>query len=300
MPFAQQWWSAALILIALAGALAPLMRPRGASLTSLADPLEDERRSLVRALRELEEDRATGALPEEDYRTLRTETERRAIDVLRRISPEEAAPMLRREIRELRDTASRSASGRRWVAALLVCVSIVGASVPLLAGSLRTRAPGQAITGGNGPGASANNKDPLAFFEARVRKDPSDLTARLDLAHRYLDGGRLSEAAGEYAAALRLDPASVEGRAHVGFVLFLVGRARDGLRQVREALASDSTYPEGWFIEGVILVKGLSRTAAGGRALDRYLELAPFGAERDTAQALLKGIAKGAAVPAGG
>jgi Tfp pilus assembly protein PilF len=185
------------------------------------------------------------------------------------------------------------------VAALLVGASIVGASVPLLAGSLRSREPGQPITGGIGPGASAGNEDPLAFFQTRVREDPSNLTARLDLAHRYVDAGRVREAAGEYAAALRLDPGSAEARAHVGLILFLAGRAGDGLRQVREALGSDATYPEAWFIEGVILVKGLSRNAAGERALERYLQLAPFGAERDTARALLKAIAKEAATPAG-
>lgn len=287
--------SAALVLMAAAGALLPLTRSRATALTPLADPLEDERRSLARALRELEEDRATGALPEEDYRTLRTETERRAVDVLRRISPDEAAPALRREIRELRDPVSSPSTRRRLVAALLVGTAIVGASVPLLAGSLRARQAGQAITGGTGPGASADNQDPLAFFQERVRQNPSNLLARLDLAHRYLDTGRVGAAAGEYAAALRLEPANAEARAHVGFILFLAGRASDGLRQARKALTLDPKYPEAWFIEGVILVKGLDRPAAGRLALERYLELAPFGAERDTARALLAGIADGTA-----
>lgn len=289
--------SAALILMAAAGALLPLTRSRATVLTPLADPLEDERRSLARALRELEEDRATGALPEEDYRTLRTETERRAVDVLRRISPEDAAPALRREIQELRDPGSTPTAGRRFVAALLVGTAIVGASIPLLAGSLRARQAGQAITGGTGPGASANDQDPLAFFQERVRQDPSNLLARLDLAHRYLDMGRVGAAAGQYAAALRLEPGNAEARAHVGFVLLLAGRAPDGLRQVRRALALDPAYPEAWFIEGIILVKGLGRPAEGGRALERYLELAPFGAERDTARALLAAIADGTAAP---
>lgn len=294
-PAVQLVASAALILMAAAGALLPLVRARTDALTPLADPLEDERRSLGRALRELEEDRATGALPEEDYRTLRTETERRAVDVLRRISPQDAAPALRREIQELRDPGTSPRPGRRWVAALLVGTSIVGASIPLLAGSLRARQSGQAITGGTGPGASADNQDPLAFFQERVRQSPSNLVARLDLAHRYLDTGRVGAAAGQYAAALRLEPGNAEARAHVGFILFLAGRAPDGLRQVRRALAADPSYPEAWFIEGVILVKGLARPAEGRRALERYLELAPFGAERDTARALLAAIPDGTA-----
>lgn len=292
--------SAALILMAAAGALLPLTRSAGAVIAPLADPLEDERRSLSRALRELEEDRASGALPEDDYRTLRTETERRFVDVVRRISPDEATAALRREVHGLRDPASRSRPTRRWVAALLVGASIVAMSIPLLAGSLRSRETGQPITGGTGPGASAGNQNPLSFFEQRVRTNPSDLTARLDLAHRYLDLGRLRAAARQYEAALRIDPGSAEARAHVGFILFLAGRAEDALRQVRQALAADASYPEASFIEGVILVKGLSRPAEGSRALERYLELAPYGAERDTAQALLKAIPSGTATPSGG
>lgn len=298
--------SAALILLALTGALLPLTRPRVTASVPLADPLEDERRSLARALRELEEDRATGALRDDDYRTLRTETERRAIDVLRRIAPEEAAPVLRQEVRELHEQPAPRPTRRRFTAAVVVGALIVAASVPLLAGSLRARNAGQAITGGTGPGASAGNgaassgQDPLSFFEDRVRRNPSSLQARLDLAHRYLDAGRVGPAAGQYVAALRLDPANAEARAHVGFLLFLGGRSPEGLRQVRRALSLDPSYPEGWFIEGVILVRGLQRPNAGRRALERYLELAPFGAERDTAQALLASIANGAsATPSG-
>ena len=66
-------------LLVAAVAAAAVMRPfrRGTRLAPerLSDPLEDERRSILRSLRELDEERAEGAVTEEDYRSLRHDAE---------------------------------------------------------------------------------------------------------------------------------------------------------------------------------------------------------------------------------
>lgn len=285
----------ALFVVALVGALAPLSRGRRASLERLSDPLEDERQGLLRALRELEEDLAAGALREDDYRVLRAETETRAVAVLRALAARDGQERLREGWQDLREARRERPRGqpRRWVTALLVAASLVAASVPLLAGSLRSRDPGEAITGDLGPGASARQTDPLAFFEERVREYPRDVAARLDLAHRYLDALRVREAIDQYVEALRLDPENGEAHAHLGLLLFLAGRPNDALAEVERALTVDPRYPEALYIKGLVLLRGLGRESQAEAALRAYLEAAPFGGERDAVRKLLREIEDG-------
>ena len=63
--------------VAAAGILRPFGRGRGPAIEPLADPLEDERDLLLSSLRELEDDHTTGALGDDEYRSLRRDTERR-------------------------------------------------------------------------------------------------------------------------------------------------------------------------------------------------------------------------------
>ncbi|TMK78049.1 MAG: hypothetical protein E6G47_10265 [Actinobacteria bacterium] len=75
--------SALLAGIAAAGVLRPFGARRAVlRLDPQADPMDDERAGLLRALRDLDEERARGALSDEDHRALRTDTERRAVSVL--------------------------------------------------------------------------------------------------------------------------------------------------------------------------------------------------------------------------
>src|SRR6266542_3336168 len=67
--------AAVLAGVAAGGVLRPFGSPRRAVLELLADPLEDERASLLRSLRELEEERARGELSDATYRSLRPVTE---------------------------------------------------------------------------------------------------------------------------------------------------------------------------------------------------------------------------------
>ena len=65
--------AALLFIVAVAGALKPYLRPRRMVLERLSDPLDDERRMILRTLRELEIERETGALSDRDYLALRSE-----------------------------------------------------------------------------------------------------------------------------------------------------------------------------------------------------------------------------------
>jgi tetratricopeptide (TPR) repeat protein len=275
---------AGLALVAAAGVVAGYRRREPLPVEPFADPLEDRRVALLRSLSDLEDAHATGVLDDEDYGRLRGDTEGRMARLLRAIDERRLRDERGRE--HARPTPEIAGIRARvpgrvppWAVATLLAAT-VGAVV--LAGLLRDTesAPGAA-------GAITGSEDPFAFFERRVREHPDDLAARLDLARRYLDAGRIEESLAEYAVALDLDPDGAEAHASVGLILFLSDRPRQALASVDRALETSPDYPEALFFRGVILLRGLDRPADAIGSLERYLDSAPFGAERDTAQDLI-------------
>lgn len=268
--------SALLAAVAAAGVLAPVLRGSRVAREADGDPLEDERRGLLQALRDLDEDRATGRLPEESYRDLRAETEARAVAVLKAIERRDGHGELAAGLRELRapTPAPPRVVGRRvlLLAGALALVAVVVA--PLLGTALRGRDPGAPITGDVG------GRTPVAFFELRVRNHPDDLAARLDLAEAYLAESDARRAIQQYMEALRIDPDNVAAHARVGALLFQLGRTPDALAEVDRALDLDPEHPEALYVRGVILQDGLERDRAAAEAFRSYLQAAPFGAHR--------------------
>jgi tetratricopeptide (TPR) repeat protein len=285
---------AGLATLAAAGVVSGFLRDDPAPLEPPADPLEDRRQALLRTLADLEEARDTNALEQGEYARLREETEGRMVRLLRAMDrrglrghPSASATVVVGEtqpgsgVGELAPTVAHSDPRRipGWAVAVLIGATVIAVVVATLA---RDTTPSGAATA---PAASTD--DPLAFFEQRVEEQPEDLAARLDLAHRYLDAGMLEESLAEYTVALELDPDDAEAHAHVGIILYLSERPREALDAVDRALGTDPSYPEALFFRGVILLGELDRPQEAIAAFERYLEAAPFGAERGSAQELI-------------
>lgn len=298
-PVAASFALAGLATVAAGGVLAGFLRDAPAPLEPASDPLDDRRLALLRGLADLEEARGSGALDQAEYHRLREETEGRmarvlrAIDrrELRRSSADRQGPVAdvlapaELEAGEVEDVApgTEQPDPRRvppWVVATLI-----GGTV--LAVVISTLARGAAPVSEAPPAPAGSNGAPLAFFEQRVEEHPDDLAARLDLAHRYLDAGMIEESLAEYAVALELDPDDAEAHAHVGIILYLSERPREALDSVDRALTTDPGYPEALFFRGVILLRGLDRPEPAIAAFERYLDAAPFGAERGSAEELI-------------
>lgn len=290
-------WIVLLVAAVLAGVAAGgVLRPFGASrkvvLERLADPLEDERTSLLRTLRELEDERATGELSEEAYRALRTETESRTVTVLRALEARDGAGELTSSLRAIRaeapgdGAAAASTHHRRMLPAIVVAAAILGLSIPLLVRAVADRPSGQPITG-QGSNRIGNATTQLDLFQRRVADHPGDLAARLDLADLLMESGNTSAAAAHYLVALQIDPRNAEAQAKLGFLLYQGGKAEEGLAAVNGALAVDPSYPEALYYKGVILLRALNRPAEAAQAFRSYLESAPFGSRRVEVQRLL-------------
>ena len=294
---------ASLSAVAVAGVAAGFRRRDPVLIEGPVDPLEDRRLTLLRSLADLEESWRSGALEETEYLRLRRETEGRVARLLRSIDARSMAARgsaiardggragFRAAVGESAasggDLVPVPASGRvpPWAVAVLLGATV--GSV-LVTGLLRDVEPGAS------PAApSAAGDDPFAFFEDRVERQPNDVAARLDLAHRYLDAGRIEEALAEYAVVLELDPDDAEANAHVGMILYLSDRPDDAMNSVDRALETAPNYPEALFIRGVIQLCGLDRPNASIASFERYLEAAPFGVERGRVQALIADAERG-------
>jgi len=283
--------AAVLAGVAAGGVLRPFGVPRKVVLERLADPLEDERATLLRTLRDLDEERASGDLSDAAYRALRAESETRAVAVLRAIEARDGAGELASSVRAIRAPMSgdgagaTAASRRRKVVPAVLVAAFLGLTIPLLARAVANRSADQAITGFT-QGAPGTARD-VGPFEQRVAEHPRDLAARLDLADRYMQVGNTSGAVAQYLVALRIDPRNAEAQAKLGFLLYQAGKADEGLRAVNGALSVDQSYPEALYYKGVILLRGLDRPAEAAQALRSYLQAAPFGSRRSEVQQLL-------------
>jgi cytochrome c-type biogenesis protein CcmH/NrfG len=264
---------AALAGLAAAGVLAGFLRRDPVPVEAPTDPLEDRWLALRRSGDDLESAYRDGALEEPEYRRLRADTDARLARVRRELVVRE-----RRAVEQAGVVVRRGARVPTWAVGVLLAATVLSVAVVGLLRSSQTPPPATVAVDGS---------DPFAFFEERVRQHPDDLAARLDLAHRYLDAERYDEALAEYAVALELDPDDAEANANVGLILFVVGRHQEALDSVDRALETAPNYPEALLYRGLILLRGLDRAGEAIVALEGYLDAAPFGAERDTAEDLI-------------
>jgi tetratricopeptide (TPR) repeat protein len=277
-----------LTAFAVWGVILPFLRlsPAVASVDTV-EPLEEERGRLLRQLRDLDDERASGALTHQDYVALRRESERRAISVLRALEAKGVVGAeAMRDVRRPRPARETERGLLRTVAPFVVLALVVAAAIPILAGSLRARSGDTPITGGN-------SGDALAFFVDRVREHPNDLAARLDLAQRYRDTGDTGHAVQQYLEVLKRDPRNPEAHANLGFLLAAAGRADEGLKQIDIALAAQPPFDEAYYFKGVVLLQISKRPADAATALRAYLAAEPFGSHRADAERLLREAEQG-------
>ena len=278
---------AALATIAAVGVMAGFRRRDPVPVLPMGDPLEDRRLALERSLADLEDARAGGALGDAEFRRLRTETQTRLERVGRAIDarhhPKQVAVDSSSADGEAAAPVAEAPRAPMRVPGWAVGVLLAGVVSAVVLSSL-TR---ESSTPPPATAPAVDASDPYAFFEQRVRAHPDDVAARLDLARRYLDGSRVTDALEQYTAVLRLDPTDAEAHAQIGLILLLNGRPEQALRSVEDALQVAPDYPEAIFYKGVILLRGLDRPDQAIQAFRDYLGAAPYGAERGTAQKLI-------------
>ncbi|HEX5495898.1 MAG TPA: tetratricopeptide repeat protein [Mycobacteriales bacterium] len=296
------------VLACVAGlaVLRPFAVDRSGALHADVDPDEDLRRGLLRQLRDLDDDLAAGKLTEQEHRTLRGPVETQAIAVLRRIDRRVGSGELTTGLREIRPVTKPAPAppGRRrlrLVAGTVAGLVVLGGVVALLTGAVNPRQSGATITGGVGaqgapgasdaPGTSNGAAAAVAAAQARVKQNPRDVAAHLDLAQAYVTAGKTNEAAIEYLAVTQLQPDNAAANTGLALLAFQAGHTADAKKMVDKVLAAEPKYPEALYARGLIELMGLGQTGPAKQDLDGYLAAAPFGSHKTTVQTLLAMIA---------
>jgi hypothetical protein len=213
--------------------------------------LEDERRFLLRSLRDLDAEHDAGDVDDDDYATLRDGYTKRTADVLRAIEEGRAA--------------LPAAPPRRWGRRLAVVAAVVAVGAGagwLVARSSGQRLGGQEITGGVGA-------DDVATLLAQ---------ARAVLAVDPLQAQQL------YEQVLEQRPDHPEALAYSGWLLYIAsGGASDEVRaaavetagrQLDRAVAADGTYADPHCFLAVI-ADSQNDSATARTEVDECLRLGP-------------------------
>ena len=274
-------------------------------------------RSLLRQLRDLDDDLAAGRIAGEEHRRLRSALEVQAVAALAEDGaradqprePDRAATTHPRRT-DVRPSA-RSRRGRRVVAAGVAVLSAAAVMV-LLARAIDHRDPQPASAGTDSPsslqpprvdvpsqtvGSGRATKAALADVEdavAQVKSHPGQAAAHVELARAYTAAGQPQLASVEYLAATRIDAGDVEANTALGLVAFKAGNARLADSLVTKGLRAHPHYPEALYTRGLIRAMGLHRPAAAARDLRAYQDAAPTGSHRTTVATVLALLRSGA------
>jgi tetratricopeptide (TPR) repeat protein len=263
-------------------------------------------RSLLRQLRDLDDDLASGRVSEADHRRLRGVLERQAADALRESTvsvPHSRVPVAAPDHRTGALLSARSRWVRRGVGLTIGALAAVGVTALLLAAvDQRPVSTGDPSAAAASPSPTAPVADPLTSdqlgeVEAAVRlvKDhPRQAAAHVELARAYTTARQPQLAAVEYLAATRLDPANPEANTALALVAFKAGNARQADALVSKALLAHPGHPEALYTRGLIRAMGLHQPAAATRDLEAYQHAAPTGSHRTTVATVLALLASGA------
>lgn len=280
-----------------------------------AVPPADERRQLLRQVRDLDEDLATGKLTRVEHVRLRSALEAELAPLLRDAARSSAERRAKPEARSFQPAARPRSRRSRWLrrVAIPVAAAAVLATVGvLLRGAVEPRqavpvgvtqavaptlqpdaAQPEVADPGAQPGAlsmepSAADLAKVERAVARVRKHPGLVGAHLDLAHAYTSAGQPQLATVEYLAVTRLDRGNAEANTALALIAFTSGNAKDAKEMVDRALSRRPGYAEALYVRGLVQAMGLKNPEAARPDFEAYLEAAPFGAHRDTVTTLLR------------
>lgn len=234
---------------------------------TLAD-LEDERRYLLRSLRDLDAELAVGDVEPSDYATLRDGYTQRAATVLREI--------------EAGQQAFRRRPPRRGGRSVLMLVVVVAIAIGL--GWWVARSSGQRLAGQQISGLDPRDQTAAQLSEARSVLGTDQLRA-IEL----------------YGEVLDVEPEHPEALTYSAWLAYLTSRqlddeaARDAAVQeilptLRRAIDNDATYPDPHCFLGIIGINEGREEAAARREIDECLALDPPAFTRRLVEQFVAGI----------
>lgn len=222
--------------------------------------LEDERDELLRRLRDLDDEFASGEIDEVDYHNLRDDYTARAAAVLRDLdaaADDAIADEIVLDDDDLDDepVVRRRSVRTRLLAAAMVVAVIAGGAGYALAGTAKPRAATDEVSGSL----------------------PEGSVDRITRANVLVSEGKILEAVRVYDDLLKDDPENPVALAERGWILSRVdpGLVDSGLASIDRAIVLDPQYPEAHFFRGMILWRAKAEPALAVESFQRAIDAKP-------------------------
>ena len=251
--------------------------------------LRAEKDTLMRAIKDLEFDLASGKLSNADYSAMRSKYETRAVAILQELDAQEATLQKRpkaptppkratpRPVQLAHDFWSRPVFAAVVIGLL---VTIVGRGGFLLGrvtqGSAVEGTAGEAPSAGPGNGAQM-----IEALEARLSQNPRDLEALVGLGRIYLQTGQMPKAIDYYKRALTIDSNNVSALSGMAMIMAQAGHSDQALALFDRALAINPQVPMALRFKGRILYEDKKDYAGAIASWEQFLRLVPQGGPAD-------------------
>jgi cytochrome c-type biogenesis protein CcmH/NrfG len=129
-------------------------------------------------------------------------------------------------------------------------------------------------------GAAAPREQQLAMMlsalEEKVRANPQDAEAWIQIGNIHFDADRPREAIAAYEKALALEPGNAEVLTDLGIMYRRAGDPQEALRRFDQAIAANPKLENPRFNKGVVLLNDLNDRAAAIKAWEELLAINPL------------------------
>ena len=116
----------------------------------------------------------------------------------------------------------------------------------------------------------------LQALEAKVRQNPNDVAAWVQLGHLNFDRNAVPEAIEAYEKALALAPDDAPVHTDLGVMYRRANRPEDAVREFDRAIALDPQLENPRFNKGVVLLHDLNDRAGALQAWEELLKINPL------------------------
>lgn len=277
------------------------------------EQLVEQKRRVLRTLRELAFEHDAGHISDDDYADLRTRYEAEAAAILSeldRLGAPRATPEPARK--EGDAVAPRQSLGWRHPFAIAASgVGLLAFGVAIGVGVVRYTEPDRQMgpLPGSRPLASLDAPGPMGAGPTPMSPPPGGgggsgaprpvspemLKGMLQAARSSLFEGRYGEAIAAYQAVIKRDPRNVDAMTHLGLIVAIGGHADSALESFDKALAIDPSYSPALLYRGQVLYEVKGDAPAAIKSWEKFIAVAPPGEDRDR---VTKMIAEAKAKPA--
>lgn len=164
-------------------------------------------------------------------------------------------------------------------------------SAPPAAANTATAAPTEQANGQ--PPAPPLDTQRAAELERTANAQPTNESARVELANLYFNAERFEQAVPWYEAALKLSPKDVNASTDLGVCYYYTQQDDRALAQFEYSLSIDPKHVKTLFNQGVVRAFGKQDIAGATESWQRVVSLAPDSEEGRRAKQILDGLKSG-------